>query len=166
VSDGHGRRSPKGEAGVALVLVMMTITLFAAMVASLALVTLTETAISANYRDAVETLYAAEGVVEFALQEIAQVEHWPDLTGGSGQATMVDGPFKDLVHEIAGLSRVHVADRLADRSPGPKDDGASPRVLSVVGEARGPRGSRRTVEVLVEKGDSSTVRMLAWREMP
>jgi hypothetical protein len=136
------------------------------MVASLALVTLTETAIAANYRDAVETLYAAEGAVEFALQEIARVEDWPDLTGGRAQAAFVDSPFQDLVPEVVGLSRVDVAVWLAERSPGPKDDAASPRVLSVVGEAHGPGGSRRAVEVLVEKADSSAVRVLAWREVP
>lgn len=170
MSNRLGRRSLKGEGGnergVALVIVLMTITLLAAMVASLALAVVTETAVAANYRQAVETLYAAEAAVEFALQEIARVEDWSDLIGEPGQAAFVDGPFQDLVPGVAGASTVHVAVWLADRSPEPKDDAAPPRVLSVVGEAFGPRGSRRAVEALVEKGDSSAVRLLAWRELP
>jgi hypothetical protein len=151
---------------VAFVIVMMTITLLTALVASLALATVTETAIALNYREAVETLYVAEAAVEFALQEMTRVEDWSDLIGGPGQAAVVDGPFQDLVPGVAGASGVHVAVWLADRSPEPKDDAAPPRVISVVGEAFGPRGSRRAVEVLAEKGDSSAVRVLAWRELP
>jgi hypothetical protein len=147
-------------------MVMMTITLLTAMVASLALAVVTETAVAANYRQAVETLYAAESAVEFALQEIARVEDWSELIGEPGQAAFVEGPFQDLVTGVTGASAVHVAVWLADRSPGPKDDAAPPRVISVVGEAFGPRGSRRAVEVLVEKGDSSAVRVLTWRELP
>jgi len=145
---------------------MMTITLLTALVASLTLATVTETAVAANYRQAVETFYAAEAAVEFALQEIARVEDWSDLIGEAGQAAFVEGTFQDLVPGVAGGSTVHVAVWLADRSPEPKDDAAPLRVLSVVGEASGPRGSHRAVEVLVEKGDSSAVRVLAWRELP
>ena len=166
MSNRFRRRSPKGEGGVALVIVMMTITLLTALVTSLALATVTETAIASNYRDAVETLYAAEAAVEFALQEIARVEDWSDLIGEPGQAAFVDSPLQDLVPEVAGASRVHVAVWLADRSPEPKDDAAPPRVISVVGEAFGPQGSRRAVEAIVEKADSSAVRVLAWRELP
>jgi hypothetical protein len=153
------------EGGFALVIVMMTITLLTAMVASLMLVTVTETAIAANYRDASEALYAAESALEFALQEIARVEDWSNLMGEPGLTAFVDGPFEDLVPGGAGAPGVHVSVWLADRSPEPKDDSGSPRVLSVVGEARGRRGSRRAVEALVEKADSSAVRVLAWREL-
>jgi hypothetical protein len=144
---------------------MMTITLLTALVASLALVAVTESAIAANYRQSVETLYAAEAAVELALQEIARIEDWSELIGEPEHA-FVDGLFRDLVPGVAGASSAHVAVWLTDRSAEPTDDGASPRVLSVVGEASGPRGSRRVVEVLVEKGDSSAVRLLAWRELP
>jgi hypothetical protein len=154
------------DQGIALVIVMMTTALLAAMVGSLALVSLTETAIAANYRDASEALYAADAAVEFALQEIARVEDWSELTGEPGQTVLIDGPFQDLVPDVAGAPRVHVTVWLADRSPEPKDDAASPRVISVVGQALGGRGSRRLVEVLAEKAGSSAVRVLAWREPP
>jgi hypothetical protein len=144
---------------------MMTIALLTAMLASLAMVSVTETAIAVNYRDATETLYAAEGAVEFALQEIARVEDWSQLIGEPGHAAFVDGPFQDLVPGVGGTARAHVTVWLADRSPEPKADAAPPRVISVVGEARGPRGSRRAVEVLVEKADSWAIRVLSWREM-
>lgn len=159
-------REAKRERGVALVIVMMTITLLAAMVASLALVVLTETAIAGNYREAAETLYAAEAAVEFALQEIARVEDWSDLVRELGESAFVNGPFQDLVPGVAGTPRVHVAVWLTEQIPELADDGAPQSVISVVGEAFGPRGSRRAVEVLVEKGDSSAVRVLAWRELP
>jgi hypothetical protein len=142
---------------------MMTITLLTALVASLALAVVTETAVASNYRDAVETRYVAEAAVEFALQEIARVDDWSDLLG---DAAFVEGPFQHLVPGVAGASRSHVAVWLADWTPAPKDETTPPRVISVVGEAFGSRGSRRGVEVLVEKGDSSTVRMLSWRELP
>lgn len=60
--------SDNDEHGVALVIVMMTITLLTALGAALTLATVTETAIAANYRDAAEALYAAEGAVEFVMQ--------------------------------------------------------------------------------------------------
>jgi hypothetical protein len=145
---------------------MMTISLLAAMVASLTLVTVTETAVAANYRDASEALYAADAAVEFTLQEIARVDDWSDLVGGPEPTVLVDVPFQELVPGVAGTSRVHVTVWLADRSPEPEDDAASPRVISVVGQALGGRGSRRLVEALVEKADSSAVRVLAWRELP
>ena len=153
------------QGGFALVIVMMTAALMAAMVSSLALVTVTETAVAANYRDASEALYAADAAVEFALQQIARVEDWSDLIGESGPTVLVDSPFQDLV-PVVGPSKVHVVVWLADRSPEPRDEEAALRVLSVTGQALGARGSRRVVEVLVEKADSSAVRLLAWRELP
>ena len=84
--------SDNGERGVALVIVMMTITLLTALGAAVTLATITETAIAANYRDAVEALHAAEGAVEFVMQELAGVADWSDVIAGSGRSAFVDGP--------------------------------------------------------------------------
>ena len=95
MSNRTGRRSAKrdgsSERGIALVLVMMTIDLFAVLVGSLALAALTETAVAANYRDAADALYAAEAAVEFVLQEIALVEDWTEVLAAPGQSSFVDG---------------------------------------------------------------------------
>jgi len=195
------------EQGVALVLVLMTMTLLAALVGSLTLAAITDTTVAANYRDAADARYAAEAAVEYVLQELAAVDDWSDLLAG-GQSAFVDGPpagirqvgaeridldqaaadvtgaaipppgavhppsvlhafgwFRDMV-PVASDSGTYVAVWLADRSPAPKDDGAPPATLSVVGTAFGGRGARRAVEAIVERADTSAVRLLAWRELP
>jgi hypothetical protein len=210
---GLGRRSAKreggSERGIALVLVMMTTTLFVVLVGSLALAVLTETAVAANHRDAAHALYAAEAAVEFVLQEIALAEDWTDVLAAPGQSSFVDGEpagvrqagaakidlleatvdvsaaatppagtvalppviyafgrFSDLVPGGPPGSDTYVAVWLADRSPAPKDEDAPPAKMSVVGEAFAGRGIRRAVEALVERADTSAVRVLAWRELP
>jgi hypothetical protein len=70
---------------------MMTTTLFVALVGSLALAVLTETAVAANHRDAARALYAAEAAVEFVLQEIALAEDWTEMLAAPGQSSFVDG---------------------------------------------------------------------------
>ena len=195
------------DRGVALIVVMMTIALLAALVGALTLAVTTDAAIAANYRDGADVRYAAEAAVEFVLREIAAMDDWSDLLE-EGQSAFVDGPpagvrdvggvtidldqatadvtraataapgdvhlpsmlyafgwFRDLVPGIAD-SGVYVAVWLADRSVAPKDDGAPPGKLSIVGEAFGTRGARRAVEVIVEKADISAVRRLGWRELP
>jgi hypothetical protein len=196
------------EHGIALIIVLMTTTLLAALVGSLTLAVITDTAVAAHYRDAADARYAAEAAMEFALQEIAAADDWSDLLAG-GRSAFVDGAplgirqvgaeridldragvevtvaavpppgavhvpsvlhafgwFKDLVPGVAAGSAVYVAVWVADRSPAPKDDGAPPAALSVVGAAFGGRGTRRAVEAIVERTDSSAVRLLAWRELP
>jgi hypothetical protein len=192
---------------VALVIVMMMSTLLAALVGSLALVTVTETAVAGNYRDATDVFYAAEAAVEYVLNEIGPIDDWSELLDTPGQSVFVDGApggfrqvggaavdlaqatldvnamatpptgamhrpsvlhafgwFRDMVPGAAARSGVYVAVWLADRSPSPREPAAPPAALSVVGQAFGGRGARRAVEAIVEKTDSSAVRLLAWRE--
>ena len=210
---GLGRRGVKREGsperGIAVVLVMMTTTLFVVLVGSLALAVLTETAVAANHRDAAHALYAAEAAVEFVLQEIALAEDWTEMLAAPGQSSFVDGEpagvrqagaanidlseatmdvraaatppagavalppvlyafgrFSDLIPDGSARSETYVAVWLADRSPAPKDEDEPPATLSVVGQAFAGRGIRRAVEVLVERADTSAVRVLAWRELP
>jgi hypothetical protein len=195
------------ENGVALVIVMMTITLLTALGAALTLATITETAIAANYRDATEALYAAEAAVEFAMQEIAAVPDWSDVISESGRSAFVDDPadgirtvgavtldltqetrdvnaiaaaapgaasparvlyafgrFQDLVPSSLSRSQIYVAVWVADRSETPGDETSVPEALSILGQAYGPQGSRRSVEAIVTKADTSTIRALSWRE--
>lgn len=200
--------SDNDEHGVALVIVMMTMTLLTALGMALTLATITETAIAANYRDATEALYAAEGSVEFAMQELADVSDWSAAISASGQSAFVDGPasgtravgavrldlaqatrdvngiatgasgaarpplvlyafgrFQDLAPSGIGRSKVYVAVWVADRSEPSGDETSAPQALSIVGQAYGTRGSRRTVEAIIAKErDASTIRARAWRE--
>ena len=183
----------------------MTITLLAALGAALTLATITETGIAANYRDASETLYAAEAAVEFVMQEIADVPDWRDVIAVSGGSVFVDGPadgmrtvgpvtldlahetqdvnaipagaasparvlyafgrFQDLVPSSMNRSRVYVAVWVADRSA-PLGDGTSmPVALSILGQAYGTQGSRRSVEAIVARADAASIRAVSWREV-
>lgn len=197
-------------------IVILTMTLLAALGSSLMLATITETAIAANYRDATEALYAADAAVEFVMQELADVADWRDVISEPARSAFVDGPpagirtvgavtldltqatrevdgfaplppgvagprvlyafgrFQDLASSGMNHSRIYVAVWVADRSEEPDegtpDEGTPgegtpvPETLSVLGQAWGGQGSRRTVEVIVTKAGSSAVRALAWRE--
>lgn len=95
VAPSHGRTVAHGiveERGVALVIVMMTVALLTALGAALTLATITETAIAANYREAAEVLYAADGAVEFVMQELAGVADWSDIIAQPGRSAFADGP--------------------------------------------------------------------------
>jgi len=196
------------DRGIALVIVMMTITLLTALGAALTLVTVSETAIAANYRDATEVLYAAEAAVEFATQEIEAVADWSNVIAQSGQSAFVDGPagglrtvgaatldltdatrdvnttaagapdtasgdwvlyafgrFQDLVPSSPSRSQIYVTVWVADRSETPEDERSGPDALSILGQAYGARGSRRTVETIVAReGGVSPMQTRSWRE--
>ena len=199
--------SDNDDNGVALVIVMMTITLLTALGTALTLATIAETAIAANYRDATEAFYAAEAAVEFATQEISAVSAWSGVIAKPGRSAFVDGPagglrtvgastldlgdatrdvnlivagapgpasrgwvlyafgrFQDLVPSSLSRSQIYVTVWVADRSETPEDERSGPDVLSILGQAYGARGSRRTVEAIVVKGDASTVHTRSWRE--
>ncbi len=201
------RRCDRCEQGIILVIVMMTITLLTALGAALTLVTITETAIAANYRDATEVLYAAEAAVEFATQEIDAVADWSDVISQSGQSAFVDGPagglrtvgaatldltdatrdvnvlaagasgaasrdwvlyafgrFQDLVPSSPSRSQIYVTVWVADRSETPEDERSGPDALSILGQAYGARGSRRTVETIVAREGASPMQTRSWRE--
>jgi hypothetical protein len=187
---------------------MTATALFAALAGSLTLAVITDTAVAANYRDAVAARYTAEAAVEFVLTELAAADDWSDLLSG-GTSAFIDGPpggarivgaevidldratgdvaaasmtvagavdvppvlhasgwFRDLLPGTAADAGLYVAVWIADRSPAPKDAGAPVERLSVVGEAFGTRGTRRGVEAIIERADTSAVRLLVWRELP
>ena len=74
------------------------------------------------------------------------------------------GRFRDLVPSSLSRSQIYVAVWLADRSDTPDDERSAPDALSILGQAYGARGSRRTVEVIVTKADIATIRVRSWRE--
>lgn len=74
------------------------------------------------------------------------------------------GRFQDLVPSSLSRSGVYVAVWVADRSQIP-DETSRPEALSILGQAYGPQGSRRSIEAVVTKADSSAIRVLSWREL-
>ena len=194
------------ERGVVLIVVLVMVALLAALGATIALATATEIAIAANYREASETLYAAEAAVAFVTQEVAVETDWSSVASVAGGSTFADGSpggirtvgvatidltevtdqlnalvpagpggtppwvlhafgrFGDLVPGAGVRTPVYVAAWVANHASSP--DPALRGALSIFGQAYGPRGSRRSVEVVVEKVDASTVRRLSWREWP
>ena len=83
--------SRNDDRGMVLIVVLVTIALLAALGAALTVATTTEVAIAANYREATETLYAAEAGVAFVMQEVAAIGDWSGVAAGSGQSAFVDG---------------------------------------------------------------------------
>ncbi len=76
---------------MALVAVLIVISLMTVLGSALTLMTITETAVAANYRDAAEALYAAEGAAAFVIQEIALLDDWSDVVEGRVRSTFTDG---------------------------------------------------------------------------
>jgi Tfp pilus assembly protein PilX len=230
--------------GVALLVAMMAMLMMTALGIGLVLTTTTETLISANFRNSVEGLYAADAAVECALKELTTVPDWNTLLGGAVQSTLVDGPPSgtrtlpdgttldltrvvnvadcakatcapaDLVAVTSDrpwgrnnpVWRLYAYRRFSDMFPGtaidssfyvvvmvgddpsenddnPLQDGTTPcavgqqgfdggcnpgsGVVTLRGEAFGPRGAHRAVEVTVAKADTAeaAVRILFWREI-
>ena len=77
---------------MSLVISLMVLSLITALGGALALGTVTETAIAASYREGAETFYAAEAAVQFAMQEVAAVPDWEEITAGDRTSSFVDGP--------------------------------------------------------------------------
>jgi len=80
------------EDGVALVVAMMALMLMTALGVALILTTSSETLIANNYRNSSEALYAADAVVERAMDDLLTVSDWNGLLAGSVQSAFVDGP--------------------------------------------------------------------------
>ena len=80
------------ENGIALIVAMMAMLLMTALGVALVLTTSSETMIAGNFRNGQEALYAADAVVERAMDDILTVPDWNKLLDGSTQSAFVDGP--------------------------------------------------------------------------
>src|SRR5438874_3328451 len=80
------------EDGIALIVAMMAMLLMTALGVALVLTTSSETMIAGNFRNSQEALYAADAVVERAMDDILTVPDWNKLLDGSTQSAFVDGP--------------------------------------------------------------------------
>ncbi len=83
------------EEGTALVIALMAVLLLTALGATVVMVTNTETKISANHRNSVEALYAADAAVERVVEELLMVPRWNDILTGTAQSAFSDGVTTD-----------------------------------------------------------------------
>ena len=79
------------EDGLALIIALMAMMLLTALAAGLVMVTNTESRISANYRNAQEALYAADGAAERVVEELLLIPRWNDILAGGVQSAFIDG---------------------------------------------------------------------------
>ena len=80
------------ERGVVLIIALLAMVLLTALGMALTLVTMTESRISATYRDGAETLYAADAAIERVIRDIAAAPDWSRVLDGSAGSSVVDGP--------------------------------------------------------------------------
>lgn len=79
------------EKGVALVIALMSMLLLTALGLGLAMTTMTETMITANYRDGGEAMYAADAGFERVMQDLLTIPDWNRILTGSVQSSFIDG---------------------------------------------------------------------------
>lgn len=81
----------RSERGISLLIALMSTLLLTALGLGLVMITITETMISANYRDGGETLYAADAGVERVMQELLTIPDWNQILSGALQSSFIDG---------------------------------------------------------------------------
>jgi hypothetical protein len=85
-------RPIKDERGIALLIALMSTLLLTALGLALVMTTMTETMITANYRDGGEAMYAADAGVERVMQDLLTVPDWNRILSGALQSPFIDGP--------------------------------------------------------------------------
>jgi hypothetical protein len=81
----------RDEEGIALIVALLSMLLLTALGMALSLTTTTERRISGNYRDGVETLYAADAAIERVMQDVLTVPDWNRIVDGTVTSSFVDG---------------------------------------------------------------------------
>src|SRR5258708_5846420 len=79
------------ESGIALIVALLCMLLLTALGMALTMTTTTERRISSNYRDGVETIYAADAGVERVMQDLLTVPDWNRILDGTTTSSFVDG---------------------------------------------------------------------------
>ena len=79
------------EQGVALIIALLCMVLLTALGMALTMTTITERRIATNYRDGVETVYAADASVERVMQDLLTVPDWNKILDGTTTSSFVDG---------------------------------------------------------------------------
>lgn len=81
----------RNERGIALIIAIMSMLLLTALGLGLVMTTMSETMITANYRDSSEAMYAADAGVERVMQDLLTVPDWNSILGGTVQSSFIDG---------------------------------------------------------------------------
>jgi hypothetical protein len=180
------------DSGVVLIATLIAGMLVIALATSLVAVTTAETLLSANYRNASEGLYAAEGAIELVLDELSSSADWSAVLAAAPDATCsgASGGWRPAGFEPTGIWaadnpvwRCQRCGRLAELLPGvavesafavgawvaddPADGDGDPRtdsngVLTVRGEAFGPMGAHRAVEATAARR-APGIAVVSWR---
>lgn len=143
--------SVRGERGAALVLALVATMLLLTLGGAMVMLTATESAIAASFRDGIAALYAADGAVEQAIAGLGAVPDWDEWLAGLPPAP--DPPWRQLPAAASGAFSIDVAMR----------GGPGAGVFTLRGRASGARGVQRTVEAVVSHA-ATGVRFLTWRE--
>lgn len=77
---------------MSLVIALMSLVLLSALGTSLAVVMHTDLRVAANYATSRETMYAADGALDIAAQELSGVADWNALLSSGALSAFVDGP--------------------------------------------------------------------------
>jgi hypothetical protein len=80
------------EDGIAMIVALMAMMLMTALGVALVLTTSAETMIAHNFRSGQEALYAADAVLERAMDDILTVPDWNTMLAGTTQSAFIDGP--------------------------------------------------------------------------
>jgi Tfp pilus assembly protein PilX len=86
-------RDPRSERGVALIIALMATMMMVALGTALILTTSTESKITRNFRNSSEAMYAADAVLERAMDDILTIHDWNTLLSGSATSAFTDGAF-------------------------------------------------------------------------
>jgi type IV pilus assembly PilX-like protein len=81
----------RDEQGIALVIALLCMLLLTALGMALTMTTITEKRIAGNYRNGIETIYAADAGVERVMQDLLTVPDWNKILDGSTTSSFVDG---------------------------------------------------------------------------
>jgi hypothetical protein len=149
---------------MALIIAATAMLMMLAIGGSAVLNTMTETAIAASHRDAMQTLYAAEAAIDLAISRLRTTADWSTVAPAQGGATLVQGTIANLLQATTIDPRVSVMASVF------RDPNGDPDVLVVEAAASGPAGVRRRIQVTIRRApatESATTRRietLSWRE--
>jgi hypothetical protein len=99
-------RTEGGEAGAALVLTLVATMVVVAVGMSLLLVADMEVAAAGHHRDDAEVRYAADGGLDFVIQELALMTDWTPVLSGTTVSSLA-GPL--VLPAVAGGSAIDIA---------------------------------------------------------
>ncbi|HKE88664.1 MAG TPA: PilX N-terminal domain-containing pilus assembly protein [Vicinamibacterales bacterium] len=85
-------RVVNAEHGLALVVVLLSMSLICALSLALTLLASTEMRIAAHHRWSAETFFAADAAVERAILDLSRAGDWTGVLNGAFVSTFVDGP--------------------------------------------------------------------------